>query len=163
MSTPSDRSMLAPPPTMAPPVIFTPFRLMKYDKTVTGQRRKQRKFIYNAPAHIRARMMVSQLAKNLREEYKVKNMPIVKGDVVKVVHGGEKIKVTGKVTRVDRRTYRIYVEGANHTMRKPDAKPKQIPIHPSKCLITEMVPTQDRLRAIARRHGKAYEGKPKKQ
>lgn len=134
---------------------------MKFNTEVTGQRRKQRKALYTAPSHIRAKLMVSPLSKALKGEYKVRNMPICRGDVVQVVSGSKKVRVTGKVTSVDRKAYRIYVEGAVHTARKADDKPKQIPIHPSNCVITELYPIASRLRAIARRHGKEYVAKQK--
>ncbi|CAL6071968.1 Ribosomal_protein L26 [Hexamita inflata] len=134
---------------------------MKFNNDVTGQRRKQRKAIYTAPSHLRAKLMVSRLAETLRTEYKVTNMPICKGDVVKVLVGGKKVKVTGKVTAVDRKNYKIYVEGANHKARKEADKAKQIPIHPSNCLITELYPVASRLRAISRRNGKEFVPKAK--
>ena len=119
--------------------------------------------MYTAPSHLRAKLMCSRLAKNLKAEFKVANMPIVKGDTVKVVVGDKTIKVTGKVTAVNRKNFKIYVEGANHTARKEGDKAKQVPIHPSNCIITELYPTASRMRAISRRHGKEYVAKAKKE
>lgn len=104
-------------------------------------------------------MMRSRLCRDLRKEYRVPNMPITRGDTVRVLVGSEKVRVTGKVTEVDRKNYKIYVEGANHKSRKADEKPKQIPIHPSNCIIMELNCIPSRLRAIARRGGKEFEKK----
>ena len=55
--------------------------------------------------------MASMLAPNLKQQYKVKSLPVVKGDEVKVMRGSDKTKgKEGKVTAVYRRKYVIHVE-----------------------------------------------------
>jgi large subunit ribosomal protein L24 len=49
---------------------------------------------------------------------------------------GDKKGVEGKVTRVDRNNYRLFVEGI--TREKVDGTAIQVPIHPSKVMITNL-------------------------
>jgi large subunit ribosomal protein L24 len=49
---------------------------------------------------------------------------------------GDKKGVEGKVTRVDRSRYRLFVEGI--TREKVDGTAIQVPIHPSKVMITSL-------------------------
>lgn len=112
------------------------------------QPRKQRKYIYNAPLHIRRKMMVAPLSKELREKYKIRNIPIRKGDVVKIVRG-KFYDVKGKVVEVDYKRYRIFVEGAE--IVKKDGTRVKYPIHPSKVEILEMDLSDDWRRKIIER------------
>ncbi len=57
------------------------------------------------------------------------------GDTVRVMRGDRK-GFEGKITRVDRRKYRVFVEGI--TREKVDGTAIQIPIHPSKVMITNL-------------------------
>lgn len=57
------------------------------------------------------------------------------GDSVKLMRGDRK-GFEGKVSRVDRTKYRIFVEGA--TREKVDGTAMLIPIHPSKVMITSL-------------------------
>ena len=66
---------------------------MKLNPKVSSSSRKNRKRHFQAPSHIRARIMSSMLSKELRKRYDVKTMPIVKGDIVEVMRG--KFKNTG--------------------------------------------------------------------
>lgn len=57
---------------------------MKFNKLVTSSRRKNRKRHFNAPSHIRRRIMSSPLSKDLRNKYSVRSMPIRRDDEVQV-------------------------------------------------------------------------------
>lgn len=57
------------------------------------------------------------------------------GDTVKVMRGDNK-GFEGKITRVDRRKYRVYVEGL--TREKVDGSAIFVPVHPSKVMITNL-------------------------
>jgi len=56
-------------------------------------------------------------------------------DTVKITRGDRK-GFEGKVSRVDRKKYRIFVEGV--TREKVDGTTTLIPIHPSKVMITRL-------------------------
>lgn len=58
--------------------------MVKLNKLVTSSRRKNRKKHFNAPSHIRRRIMSAPLSKELRQKYGVRSMPIRKDDEVQV-------------------------------------------------------------------------------
>jgi len=60
---------------------------MKLNPFVTSSRRKNRKRHFNAPSHIRRKIMSSPLSKELRQKYNVRSMPIRKDDEVQVLFG----------------------------------------------------------------------------
>ena len=57
---------------------------MKLNPFLTSSRRKNRKRHFNAPSHIRRKIMSSPLSKELRQKYNVRYMPIRKDDEVQV-------------------------------------------------------------------------------
>ena len=57
---------------------------MKFNKMVSSSRRKNRKRHFNAPSHIRRKIMSSPLSKDLRQKHNVRGMPIRKDDEVQV-------------------------------------------------------------------------------
>lgn len=57
------------------------------------------------------------------------------GDSVRIMRGDRK-GFEGKITRVDRGNYRIFIEGV--TREKVDGSTVQIPIHPSKVMLTNL-------------------------
>lgn len=61
---------------------------MKLNPFVTSSRRKNRKRHFNAPSHIRRKIMSSPLSKELRQKYNVRSMPIRKDDEVQVMYWG---------------------------------------------------------------------------
>ncbi|KAG9490688.1 hypothetical protein GDO78_006155 [Eleutherodactylus coqui] len=58
---------------------------MKFSPFVTSDRSKNRKRHFNAPSHVRRKIMSSPLSKELRQKYNVRSMPIRKDDEVQVV------------------------------------------------------------------------------
>ncbi len=116
--------------------------------TKSRQPRKQRKALYNAPLHVRHRLMTARLSEDLQRQYGIKRLPIRKGDTVLILRGDFK-GVRGKVVEVDLRKMRIHVDGA--TLKKPSGETVYYPIHPSKVMIVEL-DTSDkrRLEAIER-------------
>jgi large subunit ribosomal protein L26e len=57
---------------------------MKFNKMVNSSGRKNRKCHFNAPSHVRRKIMSSPLSKDLRQKYNVRSMPIRKDDEVQV-------------------------------------------------------------------------------
>ncbi|MBI5061715.1 MAG: 50S ribosomal protein L24 [Candidatus Aenigmarchaeota archaeon] len=80
------------------------------------QPRKQRKFVYNAPLHVRQRLVSATLDKKLRKEFGRRSMSVRKGDEVAVMRGKYAGK-SGKIIRVDLKKLKIYAE--NIKMKKP--------------------------------------------
>jgi large subunit ribosomal protein L24 len=93
---------------------------------------KQRKMHFNAPAHIRHKRMGAQLSKTLAAQKGVRTMPVRKGDTVRIERGDNK-GFEGKVSRVDLKAYRIYLEGL--TREKVDGTNIFLAVHPSKVQI----------------------------
>ena len=97
--------------------------------------RKQRKMLFNAPAHKRHKLMAASLSKELGASKGAKTLPIRKGDTVRIQRGDHK-GFEGKVSRVDLKEYRIYLEGL--TREKTDGTNIFLPIHPSKVQIRNL-------------------------
>ena len=96
---------------------------------------KQRKRFFNAPLHRRGKIMSVHLSPELREKYGVRSVPIRVGDKVKILRGDNK-GIEGKVTRVDRKNYRVYVENVVRENARGEKVP--IPIHYSNVMIVEL-------------------------
>lgn len=123
----------------------------KWNKTwkSSTQPRKQRKYIANAPLHIRRKMLGAHLSKELRTKYKKRSFPVRKGDKVKILRGQFKGTI-GDVDKVDRKRYKVYVTGAE--IKKADGTKKHVPIHPSKLMIlTLKLEDKKRAKALERR------------
>ena len=73
------------------------------------QPRKQRKYRVNAPLHIARHFMSASFSKDLRKKYRKRNIPLRKGDSVKIMSGDFKGKM-GKSDRIDLVYRRVYVE-----------------------------------------------------
>jgi len=96
---------------------------------------KQRRMLYQAPDHIRHRLFAAPLSSELKASQGVKALPVRSGDTVRIMRGDHK-GFEGKITDVDRKKYRIYVEGL--TREKVDGTTIFVPIHPSKVMITKL-------------------------
>lgn len=57
---------------------------MKFNKLVSGSRRKNRQRHFTAPSHIRRKIMSAPLSKELRKKYNVRSIPVRKDDEVMV-------------------------------------------------------------------------------
>ncbi len=102
---------------------------------MSKQPRKQRKFIYKAPLHIRHKLVSATLSEELREQYGRRSLPLKVGDTVKVMRGDFKDH-EGKVEKVDLKNYRIMIEGA--VVQKPDGNKVYHTVHPSNIVIIEL-------------------------
>ncbi len=102
------------------------------------QPRKQRKYRYNAPLHLKRKFISVNLSKELREKYGKRNVKVRVEDTVKIMTGQFK-KKTGKVSKVDMKKLKIYVEGAENIKR--DGSKVLYPIDPSNLMITNLILT----------------------
>jgi len=118
----------------------------------SSKARKQRKFLYTAPLHIRRRMISAHLSKELRAKYKTRSMTLRKGDEVEVMRGKFK-KRTGKVARINTKKYKAYVDGI--MIKKTDGTERQVPLHPSKLKILNLeLSDKKRLKALEEKTAK---------
>lgn len=97
--------------------------------------RKQRKAIYCAPLHKRRKLIVAQLSPELRGRYGVRNLPVRKDDEV-MINQGTFTSIQGKVSRVDRNKYVIFVDGA--TGEKTTGQSYPVPIRASRVTIVKL-------------------------
>ncbi len=108
---------------------------------MSSQPRKQRKRLFNAPLHVRQKIVAAHLSKELRKELGARSLPVRKGDTVLIMRGrfrGHK----GKVARVDLKELKVYVEGA--VVKKANGQEVMVPIHPSNLLIVEVDRSDER-------------------
>jgi len=117
---------------------------------MSKQPRKQRKFLYNAPLHVRHNLMSVTLSDELREQHGKRSIPVKKGDTVQVMRGDFKDH-EGKVEKVDIKNYRVLVEGAS--VQKPDGNQVYHSIHPSNLRIVELDLDDDERNEIVERKG----------
>jgi large subunit ribosomal protein L24 len=96
---------------------------------------KQRKMLFQAPDHIRYKLFAASVSPELRKSHGVKTIPLRSGDTVRIMRGDHK-GFEGKIASVDRKKYRIYIEGL--TREKVDGTTTFVPIHPSKVMITRL-------------------------
>ncbi|XP_035782538.1 LMBR1 domain-containing protein 2 homolog isoform X2 [Anopheles albimanus] len=122
---------------------------MKLNKHVSSSRRKSRKRHFQAPSHIRRKLMSAPLSKELRQKYNVRSMPIRKDDEVQVVRGHYKGNQLGKVTQVYRKKFVVYIERIQR--EKANGTNVYVGVHPSKCLIVKLKMDKDRKKILDRR------------
>src|SRR3989337_3460279 len=93
---------------------------------------KQRKLLYNAPAHLRHKLMAAPLSSELIASKGAKALPVRKGDTVRIMRGDHK-GFEGKISRVDLKRYSIFIEGLKRA--KVDGTNIFVSVHPSKVTI----------------------------
>jgi large subunit ribosomal protein L24 len=95
----------------------------------TKQPDKQRKRLFAAPLHIRGKFVSSHLSSELRSSYGRRSVRVRTGDNVRILRG-DKTGFEGKITKVDRKKYRIFIEGIKR--EKSDGTTVLVPVHASK-------------------------------
>ena len=99
------------------------------------QPRKQRKYRFNAPLHVKQKFMHARLSKELQKKHARKTFSLKKGDKVKVIRGQFK-KHENKVEKVDLKKCKVVITGIEVT--KKDGNKTNYLIHPSNLIITEL-------------------------
>ncbi|XP_076041668.1 ribosomal protein L26 [Oratosquilla oratoria] len=122
---------------------------MKLNKSVTSSRRKNRARHFQAPSHVRRRLMSAPLSKELRQKYNVRSIPIRKDDEVQVVRGHYKGQQVGKVVSVYRKKFCIYIERIQR--EKANGASVYVGIHPSKVCVVKLKLNKDRKNILERR------------
>lgn len=99
------------------------------------QPRKQRKYRYHAPLHLRQKLISAHLAESLIKEYKRRSIGARKGDEVLIMRGEFKDKA-GKITEVNLKKLKVFVDVAK--TKKVSGQEVQVPIDPSNVKITKL-------------------------
>ena len=94
--------------------------------------------------------MSAHLSEELRESYGIRSLPVRSGDTVRILRGDYK-DYEGRVTRVDRDKYRVYVDGVSR--EKADGTTTPVPIHHSKIEIIRLNLEDDWRKKILERKG----------
>jgi large subunit ribosomal protein L24 len=122
------------------------------------QPRKQRKYRANAPLHRRAKMLSSNLNKELRKKYNRRSFTLRKGDSVLVMNGEFKTK-KGKISSVNLSKLKVAIDGLQKT--KKDGTKVNILFDPSNLQIQELnLDDKMRMKSISKDIGNAQNGVP---
>lgn len=124
------------------------------------QPRKQRKFRYHAPMHVRRRLIAAHLDKFLRKEYKRRSLPIRKGDEV-IITTGKFDGTRGKISRVDMKALKVYIDSVK--VKKVSGQEVEAPIDPSNVMITKLNFDDKKRRKFLNRGKVALPVAPKKE
>ena len=110
------------------------------------QPKKQRKYLANAPLHIKRKFLSVNLSKDLRKKFGKRNLPLRKGDVVKIKKGKFKGK-QGKIIEIRIKKEKIIVEGIQ--IKKRDGSKVNVKLRPQNLQIIELN-TEDKKRLKAK-------------
>ena len=113
------------------------------------QPRRQRKYLFNAPINIRRKLISAHLSKDLIKKYNKRNIPLRKGDEIKIVRGQFKGK-KGKIESIDFKKLKVFIENIQFT--KNDGTKAFYPLHPSNLIITNLNLTDKKRRQISERN-----------
>lgn len=102
---------------------------------MSTQPRKERKALYNAPAHVRRARIAAHLDGPLLEKYNTRSISLRKGDTVRIMRG-EFAGTTGKVLEIDTTKGKVTVDGV--TVSKAKATQVARPLDPSNLVITKL-------------------------
>lgn len=104
-------------------------------RVVSRLPRKQRRYHFTAPASVRRRWLSAPLSRELRARYGRRQLPIRKGDSV-LVTSGSYVGREERVAKIDTRGGTVTLD--NVTLKKADAKLKELPLRPSHLLLTRL-------------------------
>ena len=126
---------------------------MKLNNKISSQPRKVRKrLIYQAPLHVKRKMLTAPLSKEAIMKYGVKRFQLRVGDKVLVKKGKFKGHI-GKIDGIDIRKMRIFIEGV--TRKKVDKSTVHVPIRPWNVEILELdLSDEKRKKALERKKHK---------
>ncbi len=116
------------------------------------QVRKQRKYMANAPLHLRHKFLSANLSKELRRKYNRRSFPLRKGDEVTVMRGEFSLK-KGKIDSVELKKSRVTIEGLQR--QKKDGTKVNVHFHPSKLQIQSLnLEDKERMAVLSRKKEK---------
>ena len=120
------------------------------------QPRKQRKYRFEAPLHIRHSFLSANLSKELRAKHKMRSKPVRAGDEV-VVQRGTFAKRKGKILDVNVKRLKVTVEGV--TRKKSDGTKINVYFDPSKLQIVALKLDDSRRLNLGKNESKKSEEK----
>jgi large subunit ribosomal protein L24 len=113
------------------------------------QPRKQRKYRYHAPLHLRQKLISAHLDKSLRKEYNKRSMPARKGDEVMIMRGDFRGR-KGVISKIDLNALKVYVE--NMKTKKVSGQEVEVSFEPSNLKIIKLnLDDKKRIKALKRK------------
>lgn len=122
------------------------------------QPRKKRKYIWNAPIHVRRKLMAATLSDELRAKYSLRNIEVRKNDEVEIMRGKFK-KKRGKIIAINMDKMKVAIDGIQFS--KKDGTKINAWLHPSNLRIVTL-DTNDKMRIRAKSTKENKEIKEKK-
>jgi large subunit ribosomal protein L24 len=110
------------------------------------QPRKQRKYRYNAPLHVKGKFLNAHVVKELREKHNLRTLRVRTGDKVRILRGQYKGR-EGKVERIDVKNTKVYVTKVDF-LKKDGATRVMYPLNPSNLVIVEFDTTDKQRTAM---------------
>jgi large subunit ribosomal protein L24 len=101
----------------------------------SSQPRKQRKYRYNVPLHVKGKFLRAPLSDELQKEHDLSTLRVIEGDTVKVLRG-DFAGTEGKVNAVNVKREYVNIDGV--AVAKADGKEMPRPVHTSNLLITKL-------------------------
>lgn len=99
------------------------------------QIRKQRKYRYNAPLHLKQKFLSAHLSVDLRKKYGLRSLQLRKGDKIKIMKG-QFAKRECKVERVNLKKELVFLSGIESI--KKDGNKVQFPFKASNLMLIEL-------------------------
>ena len=104
-------------------------------KTVSSKPSKRRAALYNTPIHRIRKLLSASLSTELKTSQGRNSYPVRKGDTVKILRG-DFAGIEGKITRVDIKKQRLFVEGVSRETVAGTST--NVSVHSSKVTITKL-------------------------
>jgi len=106
-------------------------------KTIMSSKKpkKQRKEMFLASLKDRKKFVKAHLSKELKKELGLRSITVRKGDTVKIFRGGHKAS-SGKVLGIDRKKFKVFIEGLK--VKKSDGTEKPLGIRASNLIIIDI-------------------------
>jgi len=118
-------------------------------RPISKKPKKQRKFLFTAPLHLRRKFMSAHLSKELREKYKTRSFPLRKDDEVEIMVG-KFVGKTGKISKVDLKEYKVYIDGIK--VKRTDGTTRLKAIDPSNLKILKLnITDKKRIKVLERK------------
>jgi large subunit ribosomal protein L24 len=117
-------------------------------KTKSKQPRKQRKMRANLKSHQKRKLLSATLSKELRKKFKRRNIPVRKGDKVRVLTGSFK-GTEGEVMKVDVDAAKVYVDKV--VSKKRDGTDVLRAVQPSNLMLMDIDIRDKKRQAILER------------
>jgi large subunit ribosomal protein L24 len=104
-------------------------------KAVSSKPSKKRAALYKTPTHRIRKLLSASLSTELKTSQGRNSYPVRKGDTVKILRG-DFAGIEGKITRVDTKKQRLFVEGVSRETVAGTST--NVSVHSSKVTITKL-------------------------